>query len=622
LTSIGGFAITVNFPAPGTYPFELDYVECCGNGGGDTMSLVMMTGAPNGNGVAPGMPPSGALLLTPVSPSSLATGQAQTFTALLTDASGAVVPNATVALSVTGANQRQLTATTDSTGHATFSYTGTNAGQDTVQASANLTGMGAYSNQVSMAWSVAGGSGAITLVPQGWIGAPIIGTVVQGQVPITVASGITLTTGTLTYWPTSSPSAVTTLNSNTTGSGTIGTFDATVLASGGYTIQLNATASTGATQVSQVTVSVVGNNKPGRMTSTVTELKVPLAGIPITIARTYDSLDRNKIEDFGFGWKLGTFVDLAVDAQNNVTFNFNSQKITFFFTPKPLSFFGAWLVPAYTPQAGVHGSLASDGCGGLLRLQSGLVCFPNTGQTYQPTVYAYTDPIGRTYTISASGQLQSIKDLNGNVLTVTPSGITSSVNGVVIPFVRDGQNRITKITDLNNNNYTYTYDGSGNLQSVQYPGLTQAETYTYATDHSLLTETDPRGNTSTAVYYSSANDGGNSLLDGRLKSITDTMQNTWNYSYNLSTNTTTTTNPDGGTVTRTDDSFGKPLSITEQVNTSTSRTTTYQYDANENLSSMTDACGNGSCPDTTGTNHTYTYTYDANGFQTSSPHYS
>src|SRR5207245_7534490 len=124
------------------YPFELDYVECCGSGGGDTLSLVMMTGIPNGSGVAPGMPPSGSLSLTPISPSSLTTGQTQTFTALITDASGTAIPNATVALNVTGANQRQLTATSDSTGHATFQYTGTNAGTDSVQASANITGIG------------------------------------------------------------------------------------------------------------------------------------------------------------------------------------------------------------------------------------------------------------------------------------------------------------------------------------------------------------------------------------------------------------------------------------------------------------------------------------------------
>ena len=70
----------------------------------------------------------------------------------------------------------------------------------------------------------------------------------------------------------------------------------------------------------------------------------------------------------------------------------------------------------------------------------------------QPTLYAYADPIGRTYLITSGGQLQSIQDLNGNTLTVTSTGITSSVNGVVVPFVRDpNTGNITKITDLNGN---------------------------------------------------------------------------------------------------------------------------------------------------------------------------
>ncbi len=592
VTAPTGNSVVVNFSAPGTYDYELDYFECCG----PPLVLTMATGQ-NNTGVAP----IGAVTLSPISPSSQPAGQTQTFTAAVTDASGAALQNATVDLVVSGANQRQLSATTDATGHATFQYTATNAGTDTVQASGVVSGMGAYSNIVNMTWTVPSGGGATVFVPQGWIGSPISGTIVQGQIPITVASGVTLTSGTLSYWPTSNPAAVTTLNSNTTGSSTIGTFDATVLASGGYIIQLNATAN-GSTQASQVAVSVVGNNKPGRMISTVTEFKVPLAGIPISITRTYDSLERNQSEDFGFGWKLGTTVGLSVDANLNVTFNFNGQRQTFYFAPQASSFWFAWLqVPQYVPQPGLHGTLISDGCPSVINTQGTWQCFgPGL---YQPTVYAYTDPSGRTYTITATGQLQSIKDLNGNTLTIAQNGITSSLNGVVIPFVRDGSGRITKITDLNGNNYTYSYDSSGNLQSVQYPGLTAAETYTYASDHSMLTETDPRGNTSTAVYYSPANDQGQTLLDGRLYSITDTMQQTTGFSYNLSTNTTITTFPDGGVQSRTDDAFGKPLSVTDPMN----RTTTYTYDSNENVISMVDPLQN---PATR-------YTYDANGFQTS-----
>src|SRR5207244_2939308 len=121
---------------------------------------------------------------------------------------------------------------------------------------------------------------------------------------------------------------------------------------------------------------------------------------------------------------------------------------------------------------------------------------------YQPVTYFYTDPAGRMYTILASGQLQFIKDLNGNTFTVTANGITSSVGNVGVTFLRDpqNQNRITQISDLSGHHYTYSYDASGQLQSVQYPGLTNPEAYTYSSDHSLQTDTDPRGNSTTETY--------------------------------------------------------------------------------------------------------------------------
>src|SRR5439155_24654944 len=37
----------------------------------------------------------------------------------------------------------------------------------------------------------------------------------------------------------------------------------------------------------------------------VTDLTIPVAGIPITITRSYDSLDVAQSKDFGYGWRLG-----------------------------------------------------------------------------------------------------------------------------------------------------------------------------------------------------------------------------------------------------------------------------------------------------------------------------
>jgi RHS repeat-associated protein len=609
--------VVFNVPAPGTYPYELDYFECCSG----TLALNMTIGQTTTSG----LPPIGQLTITPTTPASIQVGQTETLTVRAVDGSGAPVANLGVGLQINGANTQVLSSTTNSSGLATFSYTGVNGGTDFVQAIANITGMGTYSNSVKVPWTIPAGTNGCSVfifTPQGWIASPAIGATVQGQVPITLASGITLTSGTLKMFPSSNPNQITILSPNTSGTGplTLGTIDASLLANGEYTIQLEATTSGGSCQLNEIVVSVTGQYKPGRKTVTVTDFKVPLAGIPINVTRTYDSLNRGVVGDFGNGWNLSTNVQLSVDQLMDVSFTWDGKRQTFYFTPQSAGqVLFPWLIlPHYTPQPGLYGTLTSNGCSALIQVNGALVqdtlgvaCFP--GGSYQPTVYTYTDPSGRVYTISSTGQLQSIKDLNGNTLTFTPNGITSSVNGTVIPFLRDNQGRITQITDLNGNNYQYTYDlggtcPAGPVCAVTFTGnSTTVGTYTYSGDHLLAQFTDPGGNASLSTYDS----------NGRLQTFTDGNHNEWQYSYNVATNTTTTINPDQGTVTRTDDSFGNPLSITEQVNSTTTRATTYQYDAKENLISMTDACGNGTCSDTVGTNHTWHYTYDSNGFQTS-----
>jgi len=483
----------------------------------------------------PNYPQAPTLTLTPSNPPNQVVESIQTFQVQALDGSGHAVPNLSVVLLVSLANTQQLTQVTNSSGIATFSYVGNVAGTDTVEANAIINGTAAASNLATVLWNLQSGGGTTyVFTPQGWIGSPLIGAVVQNQVPIMLASipGITLTSGTLVYFPTLYPNNVTVLNSNTTGTGplNLGVFDATLLANGQYTIQLQATASNGTSQLNEIVLSVTGENKPGRETVTVTDLKIPLAGIPINITRTYDSLNRGTVEDFGNGWKLGTSIELDVDLLMNVTLTLNGKRQTFYFTPKSAgqALFPWLLLPAYTPQSGFHGTLTSNGCGiliysggNIVQDQSGIVCFP--GGTYLPTVYTYTDPAGRVYTMSSnttssSGQLQTIKDLNGNTLTFASNGITSSVGGVVVPFIRDGQGRITTITDLNQNTYGYSYDscGTGDLCTVTFPstGSTIQAKYTYATDHSLLTQVDPNNNTWINTYYTDPAD------NGRLMSVT------------------------------------------------------------------------------------------------------
>jgi RHS repeat-associated protein len=460
-----------------------------------------------------------------------------------------------------------------------------------------------YLLQLTASDSQLSSSSAVSVtVLQNFVGQPANGTVVMGQIPVVPGSGVNLASGVLDFFPVSNPSNVTVINSNTTGSGAIGTFDGTTLANGAYILRLTATDTSGNQQVTLTTLSVIGENKPGRVTATVTDLQIPLGGIPITIARTYDSLERGRVEDFGFGWSLSVGVKLEVDAANNVTFTLNGRRQTFFFQPQASSFLFPWLLlPNYTPQAGLHGTLTSDGCGGLVQVQGALTCFPSGA--YQPTTYTYTDISGTKFIMGADGNLRSIQDFNGNIMTVTPNGITST-NGINVPFQRDGLGRITQITDPLGKPYQYSYDGNGNLGSVTYPGISKPISYNYDANHLLTGGVDANNNPLPTNTYD---------VSGRAISQTDALGNTTSYAYSTATingivaSTIVISNPPDangkvGTVTIVRDSFGRPLSITDPLG----HTTNHTYDASHNLLSTTDPL-----------NHTTSYTYDAKGNQTS-----
>ncbi len=162
----------------------------------------------------------------------------------------------------------------------------------------------------------------------GWLASPLDESTVTGQAPVTVIAGITLVSGTLTYYPANNPGAVATIGTSTTGTGQIALFDTTGLNNGGYFLLLNATNSVGVTQTSQAYVTVAGDYKPGRVTATVTDLTVPSTDLAIQIQRTYDSLLRSQQSDFGYGWRLGTRVDLLTSPMGDVTFTLGGRRRT------------------------------------------------------------------------------------------------------------------------------------------------------------------------------------------------------------------------------------------------------------------------------------------------------
>src|SRR5579864_2330143 len=260
-------SVTVHFPAAGTYPYEVDYTECCAG------QLALTMAGTNRQGI----PPTGSLILTPNATQNLNTGQQAKVTVFAQDASGAALRNVTVNLGIGGANAQQPPqAVTDATGHATLSYVGVHAGTDTLQAQAQLTGMVAYSNQVSVQWTfvpnqppaVSAGANQTITLPTNTV--TLNGSASGGNGPLT-----------LTWSEVSGPATVTFTNPNAA------VTQAAFTTAGTYVLQLSATDGTNTTNATtQVTV------KPP-LTPTVNQPPVVSAGANQTVQLPANSVTLN-----------------------------------------------------------------------------------------------------------------------------------------------------------------------------------------------------------------------------------------------------------------------------------------------------------------------------------------
>lgn len=87
--------------------------------------------------------------------------------------------------------------------------------------------------------------------------------------------------------------------------GELAVFDPTNLPRDPHTIMLAAFDQNGQGSITGVTVNVEGGLLLGNYHFETTDLQVPLAGIPITVTRVYDTTNAAREGDFGYGWSLG-----------------------------------------------------------------------------------------------------------------------------------------------------------------------------------------------------------------------------------------------------------------------------------------------------------------------------
>jgi RHS repeat-associated protein len=405
--------------------------------------------------------------------------------------------------------------------------------------------------------------------------------------------------------------------------GVLGQLDPTMLANDSYVLRLTATNAGGKTASVDENFSVMGGLKLGNFTLAFTDLTVPVSGIPITVTRTYDTLNANSSRDFGYGWSLDyrdthlrTSIPKTGDEANGIFNAFRDGTRVYVtlpggqregFTFEPINEFVGDAIfqanfvpdPGVTDQLTVPGETSNQGELGLFQNiagQNGAITLSHgpdggyvgsdTGTPYNPAddifggKYFVTTKDGTEYQIDGlTGLLDSVTDPNGNTLTFTDAGIISSA-GPAVTFARDPQGRITAVTDPLGQSISYHYDGDGNLVAVtdRMKNITQ---FVYRSDrpHYLDHVIDPMGHTGVRSDYDD---------QGRLKQLTNGDNQPVKIAYDPGHDTETVLDALNNPTVYEYDDRGNILKVTDALN----GVTQYTYDANNNVKTMTDPLQN------------------------------
>jgi RHS repeat-associated protein len=268
--------------------------------------------------------------------------------------------------------------------------------------------------------------------------------------------------------------------------GQVAVFDPTLLPNDIYRVQIigNDGTQTGGVEFNY---SVAGGMKLGNFSLTLTDLTIPVAGIPLNVTRTYDSLDTTA-GDFGNGWRLGLPGRVADTAPESYAAGLtglmgsepftrttrvyvtrpDGRRVGFTFDP-PAGGLYSKARPVFRPDPGVTDTLEAVSPGGGTRVWEQSGRFYDFIVPYNPRTYVLTTRAGVKYTVDEVDGLRLIEDANDNTITVTPGGLVSST-GVSLTFQRDGSGRITRIVEPDDPNdleppgeLEYQYDAAGNL---------------------------------------------------------------------------------------------------------------------------------------------------------------
>lgn len=386
----------------------------------------------------------------------------------------------------------------------------------------------------------------------------------------------------------------------------LATFNPSQLKNGLYTILLKAEDINGLEAQDTVDVRVEGELKPGVVQLSFVDMTVPVAGIPITIERNYDSRVKSR-RDLGVGWNLsirqgeyknnrepgkgwgvvssGGFIRTPCFSSVEQAFHLTdirlSEREAYQFRPR-FNLFGFGSVIGGGCLGQVEFVQVSGPAGALLQpIGSNSVVYLNGtdtftfdlgdedfGEPWEPSAVRMTTPDGRVFDLDLRAGITRLQNANGNQLFISNNGVVNS-SGQGVVFTRDTNGRITLVRDPLGNEVRYSYDLNNNLIGFTNQ-LQEQTTYQYHSApfvHHLKSITLPDGKVVSQFNYDA---------DGRLSQVCDT-EGCSRADYDLV----------GRTQTNID---------------ATNRATTYVYDQRGNVTSKRDALGN-----------TETFKYDNNG---------
>ncbi|MGJ8639360.1 MAG: tandem-95 repeat protein [Opitutaceae bacterium] len=423
--------------------------------------------------------------------------------------------------------------------------------------------------------------------------------------------------------------------------GTLGTLDPTLLLNGIYDLRLRVTDLLGTTVTDTIKVSVDGSMKVGNFALAFEDLTVPMAGIPIQIIRSYDSLD-SRMGDFGTGWSLA-INDIRIQKNAPLGENWRQVQIPSILgngaTDYCLEPIGKRLVSINFPGGEQHLFEMSidvghgrddipDNCKVILPIAEAVdVVFTPKGDTtgtleavdvqqvynsgfvgetelftedpfldfsaavYNPTRFILTTTDGTRYLIDEADGLISMEDLNGNTLEVFDDRIVSTAidpNGGAdivreVTFLRDGEGRITTIIDPDGNTLDYGYEvGQSGLHTfTNRVDETTEFVYADARFPNYLTDIlDPRGIQAIRTEYDD---------EGRIARQIDADGNPITFDHDLDNFAERVTDRLGNTTTYYYDDLGN---VTRQVDPLGAETLFEYYPGTELVKYETDDVGN------------------------------